>query len=190
MATAEAIRRHALAEVVSICGASVCGRTRLGQIDQPAIYAGMIPLVQTSDVTIALTELPGGPADPRQVYGTAYDNPAYTLHILGEDLVKLDTMAEAIRKGADRTAHIETEHGTINTLAVGPARRIIRTDRPRYDVQMEISAEFVRRFVAGIFSIYLGDTQFDKNGSEASLDMGPAFEALGFDSEQITITEE
>lgn len=93
---------------------------------------------------MALTELPGGPADPRQRYDTAYDDPSYTLHIVGEDLERLDAVAQEIREGADRTAHISTEYGTVNTLQVGPPRRTVRMTRPRYDVQMTIDAEFIR----------------------------------------------
>ncbi len=104
----------------------------------------MLPVVHNDALTAALTALPGGEADPRQEYLTAYDNPAFTLHLLGEDLVRLDRVAQDIRDGADRTAHIVTEHGTINTLSVGPPRRIIRSDRPRYDVQMQIEAEYIR----------------------------------------------
>lgn len=104
----------------------------------------MLPQVLPSIITKALTELPGGPADPRQRYGTAYDNPAFILHIVGEDLCEIDKAAQIIRQEADHTAHIITEHGTINTLSIGPARRIIRSDRPRYDVQLTIEAEYIR----------------------------------------------
>jgi hypothetical protein len=103
-----------------------------------------VPQVCTADVTVALTERPGGPADPRQAYAEAYDNPAYTLHIIGDDMVRLDEVAHMIREGADRTAHLATEYGTVNTLQVGPPSRTIRTSRPRYDVQMAVDAEFIR----------------------------------------------
>lgn len=143
-AVAEVLREHIPNNHLSVCNVAVCGQTRLGQIGGTQIYAGMIPLIHTDAVSIALTELPGGPADPRQEYNTAYDNPAYTLHILGEDLVKVDRVARDIRAGADRTAHLSTQYGTINTLAVGPPRRIVRSDRPRYEVQMEVRAEIIR----------------------------------------------
>lgn len=104
----------------------------------------MLPVRPEGPLTAALTALPGGEADPRQEYADAYDNPAFILHLLGEDLVRLDSVARDIREGADRTAHIETAHGTINTLAVGPPRRIIRSDRPRYDLQLTIEAEYIR----------------------------------------------
>lgn len=149
----------------------------------------MIPLVQTTAVTIALTELPGGPADPRQVFDTAYDNPSYTLHILGEDMVQLGRVAEAIREGCDRTAHISTDYGTVNTLRVGPSRMTVRNDRPRYDVQMQVDAEIVRRMLSGIFGMYIGDTAFTESGGTASITALQGFDALGFSSEQITITE-
>ena len=126
------------------CGVARCGYTRLGASGSTQVYAGQYPQVCTAYVTLALTELPGGPADPRQEYADAYDNPAYTLHIIGEDLPRLDEVAHMIREGADRTAHISTEYGTVNTLQVGPPRRTVRTARPRYDVQMTIKAEFIR----------------------------------------------
>ena len=129
-----------------VCGLAVCGRTRLGEAEKSDIYAGMLPLKYDESITVALTPLPGGPADPRQDYATAYDNPSFILHIIGENLVNLDRVAQDIRAGADRTSHIETEHGTINTLAVGPPRRIIRSDRPRYDVQMQVDAEIIRTY--------------------------------------------
>lgn len=133
----------------SVCNIAVCGRTRLGQIDKAQVYAGMLPVLPDGAITAALTPLPGGEADPRQEYAQAYDNPAFILHLLGEDLVRLDRVAEDIRARSDRTAHIVTEHGTINTLSVGPARRIIRSDRPRYDIQMQIEAEFIRQPALG-----------------------------------------
>ena len=147
-AVAETVHEQIPNKRVSVCGVAVCGRTRLGQLERATVYAGMIPLVHTDDVTVALTELPGGPADPRQRYDTAFDNPSFTLHILGEDLVRLDRVARDIRAGCDRTAHIETEYGIINTLSVGPPRRTVRTDRPRYDVQMQVDAEIVRDPIA------------------------------------------
>ena len=146
MAVAETIRNHTPADLSSVCGKARCGGVRLGERgDVPAVYAGMLPIKAEGSITLALTAIPGGEADPRQAYTDAYDNPAFTLHILGEDLVKIDRTAQAIREGCDRTAHIETEHGTINTLSVGPPRRIIRSDRPRYDLQLTIEAEYIRQ---------------------------------------------
>ena len=142
-AVAEVLRRHIPSRPVSVCNVAICGQTKCGETPQQ-IYAGMIPLAYSDAVAFALTEIPGGPADPRQAYRTAYDNPAYTLRILGEDLVQLDEVAQGIRAGADRTAHLRTQYGTINTLAVGPPRRIVRSDRPRYEVQMEVRAEIIR----------------------------------------------
>lgn len=128
----------------SRCGVARCGYTRLGAGGSTAIYAGQLPQVCTARVTVALTELPGGPADPRQQYDTAYDNPAYTLHIVGDDLTQIDSVARSIRRGADMTAHITTQYGTINGISIGPPSRTVRTSRPRYDVQMAIDAEVIR----------------------------------------------
>ena len=144
MAVAEVLQAHVIPYVIARCGIAICGWTRCAHIDTPTVYGGMLPVMSRSDVTVALTRLPGGQADPRQIYAEAYDNPAFTLHVLGEDLIKMDDTAESIREGCDRTAHITTEYGTINTLSVGPPRRIVRSDRPRYDVQMTIEAEFIR----------------------------------------------
>ena len=144
MAVAEIIAGKWTDRAPAHCGIARCGLSRLGHIGSTQVYAGQVPQVCTAEVTVALTEQPGGLADPRQEYTTAYDNPAYTLHIIGEDLQRLDEVAHAIREGADRTCHIATEYGTVNTLAVGPPSRTIRTARPRYDVQMTIDAEFIR----------------------------------------------
>ena len=143
-AVAEIIAGHWTERAPAHCGVARCGLTRLGHARSTQVYAGQIPQVCTAEVTAALTELPGGPADPRQEYDTAYDNPSYVLHLVGEDLERLDAVAQEIREGADRTAHIATDHGTVNTLQVGPPRRTVRTARPRYDVQMTIDAEFIR----------------------------------------------
>ena len=148
MAVAEVLQAHVVPYVIARCGKAICGWTRCAHIDKPTVYGGMIPILHRGDVTVALTRIPGGPADPRQVYDTAFDNPAFTLHILGQELNKLDTTAQSIREACDRTAHLETEHGTINTLSVGPPRRVVRADRPRYDVQMTIEAEIVRNPIA------------------------------------------
>ena len=143
-AVAEIIAGHWTERAPAHCGIARCGLSTLGHRGSTQVWAGQIPQVCTAEVTVALTELPGGPADPRQRYDTAYDNPRYTLHIVGEDLERLDAVAQEIREGADRTAHIATDHGTVNTLQVGPPRRTVRTARPRYDVQMTIDAEFIR----------------------------------------------
>ena len=147
-AVAETIRAYVPAVYATICNRTRCGTRRLCETEVPPVYAGMVPILQTPTVTLALTELPGGPADPRQVYDTAFDNPSYTLHIIGEDMVRLDTVAQGIRAGADLKAHIDTEYGIINTLSVGPPRRVVRSDRPRYEVQMQVDAEIVRNPIA------------------------------------------
>ena len=144
MAVAEIIAGKWTERAPAHCGIARCGFTRLGHAGSTQVHAGQVPQICLADVTVALTERPGGPADPRQAYADAYDNPAYTLHIIGEDLARLDEVAHMIREGADRTAHITTEYGTVNTLQVGPPSRITRTARPRYDVQMAVDAEFIR----------------------------------------------
>ena len=132
------------ADIIARCNASRCGAMRCAQTDPGTVYAGLIPQILPDIVTKALTDRPGGPADPRQRYGTAYDNPEFVLHIVGEDLVAIDKAAQIIRREADRTAHITTEYGIINTLSIGPPRRTVRPDRPRYDVQMDVRAELIR----------------------------------------------
>ena len=129
------------------CGVARCGFTQLGADGSTGIFAGMVPIVCTQRITVALTELPGGPADPRQDYAEAYDNPSYTLHIIGEDMERVDEIAQEIRTGADRTAHITTEHGYINGISIGPPKRSVRKLRPRYEVTMTIDAEIVREAI-------------------------------------------
>ena len=127
------------------CGRAVCGLAHCGRrIKNDAIFAGMLPPMLSHRITLALTAQPGGYPDPRQAYDTAYDNPSFTLHILGDDLVLMDATAHAIRKALDRTAHHTTSWGTINTLAIGPAVRKTRTARPQYDLTMNIETETER----------------------------------------------
>ncbi len=59
-------------------------------------------------------------------------------------MTALDTVAETIRAGADMTAHITTDYGTINGLRIGPPRRTVRNHGPRYDTQLTVTAEFIR----------------------------------------------
>ena len=125
---------------VARCGASFCGRI----IGNDALFAGMLPVMYSHHVTLGLTEIPGGPADPRQVYAEAYDNPGMTLHIVGDDLSWLDAVAEHIIGELDRTAHVTTAWGTVNGLRIDPPRRTTRKDRPRYDVQINIDMELIR----------------------------------------------
>ena len=129
---------------VARCNVARCGAVTLNHQENTTVYAGMIPQVITTPITLALTELPGGRADPRQRYDTAFDNPSFTLHIVGEDLVKLDRVAKEIIAGTDRTGHYVTTFGTVNGIMVGPPRREVRNDRPRYDVQLTIETEMVR----------------------------------------------
>ena len=124
---------------VARCGASGCG----DMIYRDGVYAGMLPVKMTADITGALTELPGSPADPRQRYDTAFDNPSMILHIVGDDLQRMDAIADAIIK-LDRSSHISTEYGEINGIRINPAKRTVRSDRPRYVLQMIIDMEMVR----------------------------------------------
>lgn len=122
------------------CGASFCNRI----VPNDGIFAGMLPVMYSHHVTMGLTELPGGRADPRQRFVTAYDNPSMTLHIVGDELEWLDEVADKIMNKLDRTSHITTSWGTVNTLSIGPPRRDTRRGHPRYDVQMTIDMEMVR----------------------------------------------
>lgn len=127
------------------CGRARCGLAHCGRrIRNNGLFAGLIPPMLSHRITLALTEQQGGPADPRPLFSTAYDNPSFTLHILGDDLVLMDATAHAIRMALDRTAHHETSWGTINTMSVGPAVRKVRTVRPQYDLTMTIDTETER----------------------------------------------
>lgn len=121
-------------------GASFCGRI----IANNGIFAGMLPVMYSHRVTIGLTEDAGQPADDRQHYNTAYDNPSATLHLVGNDLTILDMTADRIIEALDRTAHISTEWGEINGIRIAPPSRTVRNDRPRYDVQLKIDMEVIR----------------------------------------------
>ena len=122
------------------CGASGCG----DRTYRDGVYAGMLPVkLMDGNITAALVQDYGSPADPRQVYDTAFDNPAMTLHIVGDDLQRMDLIAEAILL-LDRSSHITTTYGTVNGLRIGPPKRTVRDDRPRYDLQMTIEMEMVR----------------------------------------------
>lgn len=171
----------------SICGLAVCGRTRLGS-DITPIYAGMVPLAVADGITLALTEEPGGPSDPRQIADTYFDNPSFTLHIIGDDLVGLDAMAQRIREQADRRAHIATEDGIINGMRIGPPRRTARRAYPRWDVQMAVDMEIVRR-IAELYGVVMGPTAFDLTDGLASITSAEGFAAMGFTAEALTITE-
>lgn len=128
----------------SRCNVARCGMAMLGHQETTTVYAGLIPQILTAPITLALTEEMGGPADPRQAYGTAFDNPSFTLHIVGEDMLKLDTVAHEIIAGTDRTGHYNTTYGEVNGISVGPPKREVRKDRPRYDVQLLIEMEIAR----------------------------------------------
>jgi hypothetical protein len=125
---------------VARCGTAYCNDTTI----EEGIYAGMIPVKLIRPITAALVEDYGGPADPRQRFDTAFDNPSMTLHLIGDDLVRLDTIAELIIRKYDRTSHIDTEWGTVNGLRIGPPKREVRNDRPRYDLQLTIEMEMAR----------------------------------------------
>ena len=124
---------------VARCGASYCAAE-----DEDIFYAGMVPVRMLRNITAALTELQGSPADPRQVYDKAFDNPSMVLHIIGDDLVWLDKIANEVLTRFDRISHITTQYGEVNGMRVNPPRRTVRSDRPRYDVQLTIDMEMVR----------------------------------------------
>ena len=109
------------------------------------IFRGHYPCHEIARNHAVLTEDAGGLPDPRQRYTEAYDNPAFTLHIIGDRLEWLDQVAELLRERADRTGHIETAHGYINGIHVRPPQRDTRTSRPRYDVTMAIDTEVLRQ---------------------------------------------
>ena len=67
-----------------------------------------------------------------------------TLHIIGDDLVALDTIADTVVAKMDRQAHIDTMFGTINGIRINPPKRTVRNDRPRYDIQLLIEMEIAR----------------------------------------------
>lgn len=126
------------------CNVARCGATGCADFTyRDGVYAGMLPVKITADITGALTELPGSPADPRQRYDTAFDNPSMMLHIVGDDLQRMDAVADAIIR-LDRSSHIETEYGEVNGIRINPASRTVRADRPRYVLQMIIDMEMVR----------------------------------------------
>ena len=125
---------------VARCGASFCGRI----VPNDAIFAGMLPVMYGHHVTMGLTETPGGPADPRQAYDCAFDDPGMTLHIVGDNMTWLDQTADFILTKLDRTSHISTSYGTVNGLRIGPPKREVRNDRPRYDLQLTVDMEMAR----------------------------------------------
>ena len=122
------------------CGASYCGRIAPNH----GLFAGSLPVMYSHAVTIGLTELMGGEADPRQRYDTAYDNPGIAVHVVGDDLAQIDRVAEAIRERLDMARHITTPHGIINGMSCAPGVRRTRADRPRYEIIMTVEAEYVR----------------------------------------------
>lgn len=126
------------------CNVARCGATGCSDFTyRDGVYAGMLPVKITAEITGALTQLPGSPADPRQRYDTAFDNPSMILHIVGDDLQRIDAVAEAVLK-LDMSSHITTEYGTVNGIRINPAKRTVRSDRPRYDLQMTIEMEMIR----------------------------------------------
>lgn len=126
------------------CNVARCGASYANAEASDVYYAGMVPVRMLRNITAGLVEDYGSPADPRQVYDTAFDNPAMTLHLIGDDLVWLDKIAEQIIATYDRTSHITTAYGTVNGMRIGPPKREVRADRPRYDLQLSIEMEMVR----------------------------------------------
>lgn len=126
------------------CGRARCGAARCGRIVRNnAVFAGMVPAMTAHHITMALEELPGDRADPRQAYAEAYDNPAFTLHIIGDRLDWITALAEFLH-GMDMGQHIETEDGVLNGIRILPYDIKERPKRPRYDVQLHIDAEYIR----------------------------------------------
>lgn len=127
------------------CGLARCGASFAGRIaSNHALFAGTLPVMYSHGVTIGLTELMGGAADPRQRYDTAYDNPGIAVRIVGDDLVRIEAVAEELRAYLDGARHIDTPHGTINGMTCAPGTRRARADRPRYEIIMTVEAEYVR----------------------------------------------
>lgn len=184
-ATADVIA-GVLGTVGTYCGEAVCGTSVSAGGRTRTVYAGRIPVL-ADDIVLALTEDPGAPAEDRQTYRTGYDDPEYTLHILSDDLVAADTLAQTIRSELDRTGHHVTDDGTINTLAVAPPRRTVRPMRPRYDLQVSVRAEYVRRDAWD--TLVLGGITFTQTGSTASLTSAQYFAGMGFETADIDITE-
>ena len=132
--------------VAARCNLARCGATGCGEIYRDGVYAGMLPvrLDSMSTITAALVEDYGGPSDPRQAFNTAFDNPSMTLHIVGDDLLRMDMLAQTIIEKYDRISHISTTYGTVNGMRISPPKREVRNDRPRYDLQLKIEMEMVR----------------------------------------------
>lgn len=146
MACAEIIRGTvAFMNTMPRCNVARCGATGCADFTyRDGVYAGMLPVKFIgSAITGALTQLPGSPADPRQDYDVAFDNPSMTLHIVGDDLQRMDAIAEAIIK-LDMRSHITTQYGEVNGIRINPAQRTVRNDRPRYELLMTIDMEMVR----------------------------------------------
>lgn len=114
----------------------------IGTVLETTVYAGLVPEPRDG-IVIAVTETGGGPADTRRG-GMRYDDPGYILHIIGDDLTAIDDLAELVRRRCDRTAHIVTAHGTIETFAVGPPTRRMGMRSPRYRITLPVSAEMER----------------------------------------------
>ena len=126
------------------CGRARCGAARCGRIIRnDSFFAGMVPVMTSHYITLALEETPGGRADPRQQYAEAYDNPGYVLHIVGDRLDWITSLAEFIH-GLDMGEHIATEDGVLNGVRILPYDIRERPKRPRYDVQLTIEAEYIR----------------------------------------------
>jgi hypothetical protein len=129
------------------CGVARCGASYCAKEDgsKGNVYAGMLPTVMCKQYpTAALTEELGGPADQRQRFDWAFDNPSFTLHIVGDELTALDGIADTVIGALDGTGHYDTMFGTINGIRINPPKRTVRNDRPRYDVQLLIEMEMAR----------------------------------------------
>lgn len=175
-----------IAEPCARCGTARCGMSYCGDDieDGPyTVYAGMVPEPRNGQMVAALTERPGGPADPRRS-AVRYTDPAYTLHLIGDDLTVLDRVADKVR-ALDRTAHIMTMSGEINTFRVLPPERRMGMRRPRYDVTLGIDAEVIKS--GEIKTITIGTTPFEVVGGVAVMTSEAYLAACGFEFRQTEV---
>lgn len=91
------------------CGLARCGASYVGRIiANNAIFAGMLPRDVLPPRHHRPHRAPGRSRGPRQQYGEAYDNPGVMVRIVGDDMVTLDRVADAIRRQLDGGHHLTT----------------------------------------------------------------------------------